>query len=326
LSEQFYFTGGYTANMGGNATGIGLMQSGADGGLEFLGTVVETSSPSFLAAGPDGVIYATDEANGRLDAFRRSGEHGLTPIGGRAVSGRLPCHVTVTDRWLYVANYGDGSLDVFARESDGSVGMLVQSLPGAGGGPRPEQAGPHAHSTLVAGENVFSADLGADLVHRHSWVETRLIRTGSTRLPGGTGPRDLLRTADGRILVLAELDNGIFELDEDGEISSAGPTVGDWAVGDHAAALAIGGDFLYAGLRGSDRVAVVSARDLSPVSTVPSGGNGPRHLWLAGELLHVANQLSNTVASFRIDQNTGIPGLIGRPTEVPSPTYLLQGA
>lgn len=323
MSEQFYYTGGYTSNHGGTATGIGLASTRSNGSLEFLGTVVEASSPSFLAAGPDGVIYATDEANGRLEAFRRSGGHELTPIGGRPVSGKSPCHVSVTDQWLYVSNYRDGSIDVFARESDGGVGMLVQTLHGTGSGPRPEQAGPHAHSTLVAGGNVFSADLGADRVYRHSWVDGRLTRTGSTGLPSGMGPRDILQSADGRIFVLAEADNGIFELDPDGAISAAGTSVGDWVEGDHAAALAIGGDYLYTGLRGSNRIAVVRASDLSPVSSVPSGGDWPRHLWLAGDLLHVANELSNTVASLRIDRSTGIPGLVGPATHVPSPTYLL---
>jgi hypothetical protein len=40
-------------------------------------------------------------------------------------------------------------------------------------------------------------------------------------------------------------------------------------------------------------------------------------------VLHVANQLSNGVASFAIGAD-GIPSLIAEPTPVASPTYLLR--
>lgn len=321
MSEQFFFTGGYTENMGGVAEGIGLARTRQDGSLEFLGTAVETSSPSFLVEGSGGVIYATDEGNGRVDAFRRGDGTTLIPLGGRDSSGQYPCHVSVTAGHLYVSNYGDGSIDVFLRESDGSLGELVQSLQGAGSGPREDQDGPHAHATLVVGDTVLSADLGSDQLHVHSVVDDGLVRTGSGSLPAGTGPRDLLH-AD-RLYVLSELDNAILAVDENGAITAGGTTVAEWSDGDHAAALAILDGFIYTGLRGSNRLAIVRADDLSPVAAIPTRGDWPRHLVVQKNVLHVANQRSSTVTSFRIEAGTGMPVPLGEPEHVPSPTYLL---
>ncbi|TPW93299.1 lactonase family protein, partial [Schumannella luteola] len=58
------------------------------------------------------------------------------------------------------------------------------------------------------------------------------------------------------------------------------------------------------------------------VASVPSGGSWPRHLLVDGELLHVADQLSDTVATFRIGAD-GIPVPLAT-TSTPSPTCLAR--
>ncbi|HTN59317.1 MAG TPA: beta-propeller fold lactonase family protein, partial [Protaetiibacter sp.] len=55
--------------------------------------------------------------------------------------------------------------------------------------------------------------------------------------------------------------------------------------------------------------------------SVPSGGSWPRHLLVDGELLHVANQISNAVATFRIGAD-GIPVPLAT-TAAPSPTCVI---
>ena len=320
--------GGYTTTMGGDALGIGLLRWHHDGaGLEVLDTT-PTSSPSFLAAGFNGVLYATDEA-GRIEAFRPGPRLTLQPLGGQPTSGGFPCHVSVTRDRLFVSNYLDGSIDVFSLTVDGRVDLLIQTLPSEGSGPNPVQQGPHAHSTLLRGSTLLSADLGADRVHVHALMHGQLVRTASVPLPPGTGPRDLIALA-GRTILLGELDGGLIALDERGRITATGSVSNDWLEGDHAAGFAIdtAGRFGYTGLRGSNRIAVFRAADLSPVATVSSGGDWPRHLCVinagdTGDVLLVANQLSSTVAAFGLDPNTGIPFPLGSPVNVASPTFLL---
>lgn len=320
-----FWAGSYTASMGGASEGIGALRVRDDGSLEYLGLAVATSCPSYLAAAVvPGVVYATDEADARVEAFRREGER-LVPLGGQPTGGALPCHISVTAEWLYVANYSDGTVDAFPLSVDGAIGPLRASLSGVGSGPHPAQDGPHAHSTLLVGALVFSADLGTDQVHVQRWAAGRLERVSSTALPPGTGPRDFATTADGRIFLLGELSGEVFELDGEGRMLRSGPSVVDAADGDHWAGLVIdeAGEFLYSGLRGSNRIAVVSAHTLSPVAAISCGGDWPRNLCLSGEMLYIANERSGTVTSFRVDHGTGIPEPVGHPEPVPSPTYLL---
>ncbi len=322
------WVGGYTPTMGGSARGIGLLRWDADAATLELVDTVPASSPSYLAAGGEGLLYAADEA-GRVEVFgagKFTGGPGgsLRPLGGQPTSGAFPCHLSVTRDRVYVSNYGDGSIDVFPRAADGTLGALLGTLASSGSGPHPAQQGPHAHATLVIGSAVFSADLGSDRVHVHVRRGESLVRTGSTELPAGTGPRDLLAHG-GHIIVLGELNGAIWELDREGAIVATGNATETWVDGDHAAGLAVdaSGTFLFTGLRGSNRVAVIRRSDLGPVATVSSGGDGPRHLCVIGDTLFVANQLSHSVARFRLDPATGIPTQSGSPVGVASPTFLL---
>jgi 6-phosphogluconolactonase (cycloisomerase 2 family) len=321
------WVGSYTASMGGDARGIGWAQTRDDGTLEYRGVAAEVSSPSFLAHGRAdsdgaGILYCVDEAGGRVEAYRVLGPGMLEHLGGQATSGAAPCHISVGPAHLYVSNYLGGTADRFALNSDGSVGELLDTLHGTGSGPHRGQDGPHLHATLIAGESVLSADLGSDRVREERVVGTRLELVGETEFPPGTGPRDLL-VSEGEIFLLGELTGALFRLDERGRILASGRSVADWAPGDHAAALVRFGEFLYVGLRGSNRVAVARAADLAPAFSVPTGGEWPRHLVALGDTMHVANQLSGTVTSFRLDPATGVPTALGAPAAVPSPTYLL---
>ena len=162
----------------------------------------------------------------------------------------------------------------------------------------------------------------------HRWSGEKLQRVSSVSFPGGTGPREFAVAPDGRIHLSGELSGEIFELGESGEILRSGPSVLDPVEGDHWAGLAIddSGSRLYAGLRGSNRIAVVDAATLSPIAAISCGGDWPRNLWLAGEMLYVANERSSTVTSFRVDPVTGIPSPVGSPEAVPTPTYLLPAS
>ncbi|PWB96826.1 hypothetical protein DF220_02515 [Salinibacterium hongtaonis] len=313
------WSGGYTASMGGSAHGIGLVTwDGAE--LVWGGTIAETSSPSWLAR-KGSTLYAADEAAGLVSAFRIENES-LRFIGSEATSGQHPCHIAIIDETLVVSNYGGGSIDVIPLESDGSLGRPLPPLSAHGSGPRPQQEGPHAHSTLAAAPGVvLSADLGTDHVHVHRGSARALTRDRSIQLPPGTGPRDLVALGE-RVLVLAEFGSRIFELTADAVVADA-PIVTDPGDADQAAGLIAGADgrFLYAGLRGTNRIAVVDAVTLQPVGSVPSAGDWPRHLVVADDVLFVCNQRSDSVAAFVIDAATGMPEFAAS-TAVPTPTFL----
>lgn len=327
------WVGCYTGSQG-EGRGIGALRPRADGSLEYLGLAAAASSPSFVANGVGGsVVYAVDEANSRVEAFARADGFELVPLGGQPTSGPAPCHLAVTERRVYVANYSSGVIDVFPLTAEGTIGAVAQSLSASGRGPKPEQDGPHAHSTFlgpsVPGASVLTADLGLDQVHVHERRNGFLTRTGSLDLPPGTGPRDFVAPAGGDgslVYLIGELAPSVFALHvrADGvSIVASGQAVAEPVEGDHGAGLQVSDDgrFLYSGLRGSNRIVVIRTGDLSPVADVSCGGDWPRNLTLMGDMLYVANQRSSTVTSFRIDGD-GIPRPAGEPEPVPSPTFL----
>ena len=328
-----WLVGAYTADMGGGATGIAELEAKADGSLELVGVAALADSPSYLAVDGDRV-YAASEAAGRIDVFSSdvagSATAGpLTLIGSVESGGIEPCQLTVAGDRLLVSNYGSGTIGVV---DTGSL-KLVQVLEGSGSGPHVVQDGPHAHATfLVDARTVLSADLGADEVHVHSITPGGLSRIQTLALPGGTGPRDFVRHPSGVILMLAELSLELLVLEVvDGVLSVLGSCAIPGAeAGDHAAGISLSDDarFAFVALRGSNRIAVLSlstdGRTAEPVTSVASEGEWPRHHAVDGDVLHVANQISSSVASFRIAKN-GELSLISAPTFVPSPTFLLRG-
>jgi 6-phosphogluconolactonase len=328
MAQRHWWVGGYGPELDGTATGIGLARERENGSLEYLGVAAEADSPSFLLDTGDHV-YAALEGSGRVDSFARHGLE-LRHDGSASSGGSLPCQLARVGNGLVVANYDDGVVGVIDLRPDGAMGELAQALRGDGAGPRPTQPGPHAHSAFLVDEStVLTLDLGADRIHVHAVLNDRLERTASIPVPPGTGPRDIARHPSGLVYVLGELSGELFAFEwVAGMLELVASVRLDGAVeGDHGAAIAFGQDgrFVYTGLRGSDRVSIVRAsadgRELEPAGWVSCGGKWPRNLVTSGKVLHVANEHSSTIASFRLGDD-GEPSLIVEPTRVPSPTFL----
>lgn len=324
-----WWLGAYGADMDGDSEGISRLTSRDDGSLALVELAATVASPTFLAARGNH-LYAAAEGSGQVHSYRVDGmtlvEDGVAPSGGG-----WPCQLEFLDSAVVAANYEGGELGVVGIGADGAVTALLEVLSSTGSGPHPEQAGPHAHASLRLDETtLISADLGADRILIHRVDGSSLTRTGELVLPSGTGPRDLARHASGHILVLGEHGRDVHSVRWTGEgLEIVGRAALPGAIdGDQAAALGLGpGGYVYAGLRGSNRVAVLHASDdglaLAPVGFVSCEGDWPRNLVVDGDLLHVCNQRSGTVASFRLGVD-GMPILIGEPTPVASPTFLLR--
>ena len=320
-----WFIGGYGADMNGSAPGIVQLHSREDGSLALDESFsLPFVSPAFLAATRD-TLYAALEGEGAVVAIDRSTH---TVIGRAASGGTWPCHIGLYGDTVVVANYFDGALGVLQREPL----ALGDVLGSEGSGPHPAQDGPHAHASIELAPGVIvSADLGADRLLVHSLTDGALVRTGAFDLPAGTGPRDLALHPSGLLYVLGEHGRTLLVLDwRDGELHFVDSIAVPGAEpSDQGAGIAISDDGLvYTLLRGSNRIGVIrpseDGRELEAIGSVSSEGDWPRHLALDGRVLHVVNQLSNSVASFRLGDD-GLPVLIAPPTAVASPTYLLKG-
>lgn len=307
--------------MGGTASGIGLMATRGDGSLEFIDTPAESPSPSCLALGA-GMLFAAAEGAARVEAFAVGADHGLARLGSAPSGGSSPCHLTVHDGRVIASNYGDGTLGVIRNLE---LEQVVTP-------PRDAGPVPHAHSTMLLDvATLASLDLGTDSVHLHSMRGGALERIGTVPLPAGTGPRDITRDRCGALHILGELGGVLLSARWDGaalEVVASTPLPG-FESGDHAAAIAEHDGVLYVGLRGSNRISVLrpapDAQTVEPIGAVPCAGDWPRHLVTDGDVLHVANERSGDVASFRLGAD-GLPNLIARASPAPTPTWLLAAS
>lgn len=340
-NAEYIYVGGYTGDKGGEAEGIALLRRDpASGVLTRLGLAARTPSPSFLAQHPTlPVLYAVNEleSDGTVSAFTVAGDGELTPLSVQPTGGSDPAHLSVTadGRFLLVANYSSGSVAVHPLDPEGAQGERSDLLDLAGSGPDPErQEGPHAHMVLPDRDGVLIADLGADRVWRARLdpVSGRLgMLAPAVAAKPGTGPRHLRLAPHGTMLLVGELAANLswYRPAADGSLELAGEVRSSTQDGPtYPSEIAMGPDgrFAYVANRGPNTVSAFSwdGERATPIAEIPTGGDWPRHMILLGVHLYVANQLSHSVTTFRIDPDSGIPGPQGEPIAEASPTCLLR--
>jgi 6-phosphogluconolactonase len=196
----------------------------------------------------------------------------------------------------------------------------------------------HAHqSVFLPGALVATTDMGLDLVRFWRQTAAGLRPVQDVVLPKGSGPRHTVWHPSGHLYVITELSHEVFVLAAD----PAGGPEASWRVvsgttlgvgilpDDTAAELAPSreGEFLYAGVRGSDTIAVLRVRGqgetLAPLALVEAGVHWPRHHVVVRDTILVAGQLADEVVSLGIDLRTGVPGRVRHRTPAPAPTCLL---
>lgn len=394
-----FWVGAYAPDTG-SAEGIGILQAGeadapaAGGPLGMVGTAVPApGSASWIAAHPtNGLLYAALEADGTVQAYRRSAETRLTPVGAPVDAGAAVCHVAVApDATFLVAScWGDGrvvriELDAAGRPTRSVIapdasdpygaspdeetlstgarvsGAVVPDLAAAARALREAAGAEFSHlipdydevpetdaesEEAAAGDRVSRAhqavflphgliattDMGFDLVRFWRTAPDGLRLVQEVALPQGSGPRHGLWHPSGHLYVVTELSCEVFVLAPDRagrwHVRSGEPLLGTLDT-DTAAELCASRDnaTLYAGVRGSDTVGVLSVRgegetvQLTALAEV--GTHWPRHHVVVDDTLLVAGQLAHEIVSLPLDMRTGIPGRVRHRTESPSPTRLL---
>ncbi|HEY9308805.1 MAG TPA: beta-propeller fold lactonase family protein [Microbacterium sp.] len=391
-----FLLGGYTADMDGRASGLGMLLAGAPdetsagGALAFAGDVAAADSPSWLAphtVAPGDVVYAALENRRQVQAFRRTGEAKFVPLGAAVPAGEAVCHVAVSPdgRFLIASCWGDGrvirmDLDAAGRPSSpvtapaavDPYGPDAASAPASAGdidlvaaaralreaagdeyahlvpdhdvaaeaetgaetdGARPSRA---HQAVFLPGGLIATTDLGYDVVR--FWRDggdggSGLRPVQQVTLPKGSGPRHMVWHPSGHLYVVTELSCELFVLapsvDGTWRLVGGTPLGAGTLPGDSAAELALArdGQFVYAGVRGSNTLATLRVRgagdEVAPVALVDAGVDWPRHHVVVRDILLVAGQLSDDVASLTLDLRTGVPGRVRHRADAPSPTCLL---
>jgi 6-phosphogluconolactonase len=343
-SDVLTYIGTYTR---GNSKGIYAYRfQPSTGKLTEIGLVAETPSPSFLAVHPNrNFLYAVNESGaGSVSAFSIDSATGkLTFLNQVPSRGGGPCHVALdrTGKWLFIANYGGGSVAAYPVGEDGKLGEASAFVQHTGSSVNPQrQRGPHAHSVNPTsdGKLVLVTDLGLDQV-----LTYRLDPGKGTLEPGnppfskvepGSGPRHLAFHPKGRFAYICnEMKSSVTAYSFDAAKGSleALQTVSmlpaDFTGNSSAAEIAVHptGRFLYASNRGHDSIAIftidANKGTLTPAGHAPTQGRTPRNFAIdpSGNYLFAANQDGGNVVLFRIDQKTGKLEPTGDKVEVPLP-------
>lgn len=309
----------------------------ATGKLTPIGLVGETSNPSFLAIHPNHrFLYAVNENNtfegqpgGSVSAFSIDAATGqLKALNQVSTGGGGPCHLALdkTGKWLFVANYGGGSVAAFPVHEDGSLGKASTFVQHTGSSVNPQrQRRPYAHSANPSpdGRFVLVADLGLDQVLTYPVDQVKGMVTPANpiaKIEPGSGPRHMAFHPQGKFVYLvSEMAATVTAFSYDSakgglkELQTISMLPKDFTGTKGAAEIAVdpSGKFLYASNRGHDSIAVFSIDagkgTLTAVDYVPTEGKNPRNFAIdpTGAYLFAANQDSANVVVFRIDQKTG---------------------
>lgn len=361
-----FWLGGYSPDMDGAADGIGVL-SGDTGRepttLAYRGTAVQALSPSWLAQHPTlDIVYAALEGEGTVQAFARSGESTLTPLGEPVVAGEAVCHIAVApDGGSLIAScYGDGRVVRVRLDASGvpvqdgahKAAAIRAALFGepdqaasapvgtgaAASDPYALETEPrisHAHAAqFLPDGRIATTDLGFDLVRIWRPTVEGLTLDHEVVLPRGTGPRHMVMHPSGHLHVVTELSAEVFTLAPgyDGTWSVVSSTVTApiaRAGADYPSELTRSrdGETLYTALRGINTIAALrvkgSGETVEPFAMTDSGVDWPRHILVHEGLLLTAGQRSDDITVIDLDGRTGAPGAIRHQAPAPAPTHFL---
>lgn len=278
-------------------------------------------SPSFLAVHPTGILLfalseSTDGGVGSYYIDPKTGK--LMLLNNVSSGGSGPAHLSVdgSGKWVLVANYGDGT--VSSLPIDQMTGQLGAPVSTVMAGTKPHQA-----QTDPSNHFLFVPCLGSDYVAQFTFDDmTGKITPNSVphfATAMGAGPRHIAWAPNGHTgFLVNETDSTLMSLDLDqvqGQLS-AKQTVSTLPMGymgqNTAAEVVVhpSGAWVYVSNRGADAIVQYTVGGtglLTMVNSASSGGKTPRHMALdpKSDFLLVADQDSNSVVTFAVDQGTG---------------------
>ena len=322
--------GAYTS---GNSKGIAVYRFYTETGrLAYLSQIDNVSNPSYLAVSSNNkFVYAVNENdNGEVSSFSFEPKTGqLTFINKVSTLGGSPCYVSVdkNQKNLFVANYSGGNIAVLPLNEDGSIAPASMTLKDDGHGINKErQEKAHVHTAVLSPDEkyVLYTDLGTDKINitKYKGGKNNQIVPANpafVSVKPGYGPRHLVFSNDKKYLYLiTEMGSSVIVFDYNNgkpkqkQDISLLPDGFKGATGAADIHISPNGKFLYATNRGdANDISVFSINpengELTFVDRKSTGGKGPRNFVIdpTGKYLLVANQNSDNIYVFQLDEATG---------------------
>lgn len=327
------------------------------GRLKQIQVVPTPESPSFIALHPSGkYLYSANrgaveemKSSGSVSAFGIDQKTGkLTPLNSRPSYGSSPCHISIdqSGRWAFVSHYADGNFVVLSIFDDGLIGSSSDSRKHIGNSINKErQEKSHIHATIPAPDNkfIFVSDLGTDKVYSYSFSPSdgriATAQKPEVMVKPGSGPRHLTFHPNGKYAYASEeltstvavfsynASTGALDIIQDSVRSLPESYKGTNTAADiHTDPK---GRFLYMSNRGHDAIAVYSIAESGKIKLIghhQTKGKTPRNFMIdaRGQYCFVANQETDNIVLFRIDQKTGRLLPTATQVKVPQPVSLVM--
>lgn len=267
-----------------------------DGHLHLIEST-KTVNASFLVMDrTQKYLFSTNELKeyegqfgGAVSSFAFNAEDGsLKALGTQPVHGADPCHVEVDEqgKFLYCANFMSGSVSVLPIETDGTLRPSSCMIQHEGSSIDPaRQRGPHAHGIFFdpTGERIYVPDLGMDKTVCYRPQEDGTLKAmDECCIPAnqlGAGPRHMVfHLATKTVYINTEMGNTVSAYRYDEKRGKA-----EWM------------QTLPTLPEGTD-----------PLSTSTSAIK----LHPSGRFLYVSNRGHNSLATYRIDSESGLLELL----------------
>lgn len=322
--KQHLYIGTYTADPTVGGIHYATLDS-ETGELCYLACVAHLANPSYLAANRAGTrLYSLQEVaapGATVCAFAINADKTLSLLSELPVPGDSPCHLSLdaSERWLFVSNYGSGSLAVYRLRSDGALDELVQLITHEGSGSHPNQDAPHSHCAITSPDNrqLWVAELGANALLCYDFDPTAIFPLSLAEryaAAEGAGPRHLCFHPDGQqLFVINELNSSLSHYRYDGRLTllASYSTLPAYRGDNSCAAIKLSpcGRYLLASNRGHDSLAVFEliGQQLHYRAHLAAGGQTPRDFSFdaSGRWLIVAHQDSDSLGCYRFEAASG---------------------
>jgi len=346
--NPYLFIGTYTS---GKSKGIYVYRFNTTTGTGTEVSTIACSNPSYLCLSADGKhLYATDEGEtgGAVGAYAfEPGTGQLALLNSQRSQGSGTCYVTEdkTGKWVFVANYGSGSLTALPVNTDGSLAPAAQIIQQSGtGADKERQEASHVHSTIFSPDEKYllEANLGTDQEHIYTFDPTQNIplreaTDSAVSLAPGTGPRHIaFHPTKSFVYILGELSGtvDVFHYDSTNgnlkHLQRIRTTTKKFTADPSSADIHVRGDgkYLYASNRGSSNTLAVFAirKDgrLAARQYISVKGKHPRNFAIdpTNRFLLVANRDTDNIVVFSIDPETGKLKATGNEISIPNPVCL----
>jgi len=363
------YVGSYTGAVGNDGNGQGIYLFRMDlstGALTQVKVAATIPSPSWIAIHPNGnYLYAVNQisdfegtTSGSVSALAiHRGTGDLTFLNVVSSQGARPAHLSVDPlgQFVFVANYGGGSIAVLPVAPNGSLGNAsdvhldvgsvgpahaTNAPPGSFAISGHDAPHPHMIEADPAGEYVFASDLGQDRIY--SWILNRSTGTLTGNVPPfiavppGDGPRHFAFHPNGRFvyslqeeastLLLYDYTAANGSLTQKQMISTLPP---GFVGTNFTSEVRVSGDgkFVYAANRLHDSISIFSVDHsgrLQRVGETWTRGDYPRSFTIdaTGKFLISCNQRGDALTTYRVEQGGGALTFAGHYTPIGSPAIV----